>query len=168
MRLILSLAVWFILIGGLAAYMHTRDTVEEVREFQQTKAKGVFSIEVSASFEPAPDPFALRPEREEKASTILVHLNGKEILKRTELITSGEPLRVDGVKGLVEGLNEFYIEANPPLQSAVRSHALRVRFFRDGQLIAERSFWSEEGSRIATTFSLKIEREKPAEENHAH
>ena len=125
---------------------------------------------VTTSFAVEPDPFALQSDAGEKPHALLVKLNGREILKRTESFPGGTPVQTDHVEGIVEGLNELYVEANPPLDQAGRSHAVRVRVLRDGRPVLERSFWSEPGARIATTFALSVEKTDRAkrEENHDH
>ena len=78
------------------------------------------------------------------------------MLARTGKVEAGAQHRVESVPGVVEGENEFYFDANPNDDMLQRSCAVRVRIFRDGEAVADHSLWSEPGTKLATTFSLKV------------
>jgi hypothetical protein len=169
MRPLLAIAVWVVLIGGLSWYMQTRQEVAAVQSFQPTALETKLTMEVNSSFAMEPDPFALQVDERDQAVALLVRLNGRDVLKRTEKLADGSWIVVDNVQGLVEGRNEFYVEAYPMLKEASQAHAVRIRVKREDQTIAERTLWSEPGSRIAATFSLEIEPTKPLQDNdHGH
>jgi hypothetical protein len=166
MRPATAILIWIVLIGGLATYMHSREHSRSTASYELHHAKGVYALEITTTFPVEPDPFALRTDKGE-APALFVMLNGKEILRRTDRVEAGVPIRVDPVPGLVEGGNEFYLEANPPLESANLSYAVRVKLLRDGQPIMERSAWSEPGSKIAATFHVQVET-REQEKEHSH
>jgi hypothetical protein len=167
MRLVIAACIWLVLVGGLFTYMHERDTVGVAEQYQPRRAVASYAIEITPTFSAEPDPFTLQSETGRKASAIILRLNGKEIPNLPENAEQGSPIFVNNVQGLVEGLNEFYLEAAPPVATGDRIHAIRVRVLRDGLPVAERSFWSGAGSKIAVTFPLEIELE-PQEKGHPH
>ncbi|MFH1116051.1 MAG: hypothetical protein V1792_19225 [Pseudomonadota bacterium] len=166
MRPALAVIIWVLLIGGLAVYMQSRETASVGAAYKLHGAEGVFALRITTTFAAEPDPFALQTERNE-APALLVKLNGSEILRITDRVDAGTPIEVKPVPGLIDGRNEFYLEANPPLGSANLSYAVRVQLFRDGQLITERSLWSEPGARIASTVLISVTKE-PASEDNPH
>lgn len=169
MRPLLAAAIWIILVGGLAAYMHGRDQALGIPEFRQTSASGDFALEATTSFAVEPDPFALQVDEATKPPALVVKLNGKSVLLITERLEAGTPIVAEKVGGIVEGPNELYVEANPPLEMAGKSHAIRVRLLRGGHTIAEKSFWSEPGSKIATTFTVNVgPAQAVPEDDHGH
>lgn len=169
MRPLLAIAVWVILVGGLSWYMQTRQEVAAVQSFQPTALETRLTLEITPSFAMEPDPFALQVDERDRAVALLVRLNGRDVLKKTEKLTDGSRIVVDDIQGLVEGRSEFYVEAYPLLSEASQSHAVRIRVKREGQTIAERTLWSEPGSRIAATFSLEIRSNRPSQDDdHGH
>jgi len=166
MRPALAILIWIVVIGGLAAYMHSREEVRTATSYHLQQAGGVFALEVTTTFPVEPDPFALQTGQGE-APALLMLLNGKEVLRRVDRVEAGVPIRVEPVAGLVQGRNEFYLEANPPLGLANLSYAVRVRLLRDGQPVMERSAWSEPGSKVAVTFQVDVG-VQPRMEGHSH
>jgi hypothetical protein len=131
-------------------------------------AQGHYALEITTTFAVEPDPFALQTEGGEQKPALLVRLADKEILRVTERLESGVPIGVEPLTELTEGTNEIYLEASAPLEQAGKSHAVRVRVLRDGQTVAERSFWSGSDGRVADTmrFVAAIPRDK--DEGHGH
>jgi hypothetical protein len=156
-RLVITAVIWVALLGGLSLYMHGREPAVAVEEFTFREAEGSYSIDVTTGFAVEPDPFALQAEEGAQPAALTVQVNGEQILRETERVPQGAPIRVEDVTGLIAGVNEFYVEANPPLDASQQAHALRIRVLRDGTPLAERTFWSEPGGRIAETFELTVE-----------
>jgi hypothetical protein len=68
--------------------------------------------------------------------------------------------------GLVEGTNEIYLEASPPIEQVGKSQAVRVQILRDGQTVAEQTFWSAPGGKVADTLRFELGIVREAEEDH--
>ena len=169
MRIVLVVLIWVVLAGGLALYMHNRTAVQSAPEMELHAARGEFALEVTTTFPLEPDPFALRSDGNEDAPALVVRVNGREVLRRTERVEPGAPIRVEPFTGLGQGDNELYVEANPPLDIAGRSQAVRVRVLQDSTVIADRSFWSDQGNRIAAAFPVHIDRRETEErDSHGH
>jgi hypothetical protein len=164
-RPILAVLIWIVLIGGLTGYMQSREIVPAGSSYEQHKAKGLFSLQITTTFPVEPDPFALQIE-EAEASALLVKLNGKEILRRTEKVEAGVPIRIEPVPGLVAGGNEFYLEANPPVGLDRLSCAVRVQLLQGPAVIADTTLWSDPGARIASTFQVAVESAGIEEDHH--
>lgn len=168
MRLVVAALIWVVLIGGLAAYMtHRNHRTGKTLSHTMAEAPGTFALEVTPTFDLEPDPFALQTKGSGPAHALLVKVNGAEILKRSDRIQRGVPIVFEPVPSLSVGTNEVYLEANPPVGEANRAMAVRVRILRDGKTLADRSFWSDMGSKVSTTFDVKIEPETGTEE-HSH
>jgi len=165
MRILLAILIWAAFVGGTALYLQRRaSVVKGLKEFVRAKAAGVYAVEITATFLVEPDVFSL-----DKFS-LLLKLDGKPLLERKDRVEPGAALRIEPVPGIVAGENEFYFEANPLDDQLNQAHAVRVRIFRDGASIAEHSLWSDPGTKLATTFRLKV---APADgehkdHNHAH
>lgn len=169
MRIVLALLIWVVLAGGLALYMHNRSTVQSAPEMVLHAAHGEFAVEVTTTFPLEPDPFALRSDGNEDASALVVRVNGREVLRRTERVEPGAPIVVERITGLAQGDNEFYVEATPPLNMVGRSQAVRVRVLQDSSVIADHSLWSDQGNRIAAVFPVHIDRPETKERgSHGH
>jgi hypothetical protein len=76
------------------------------------------------------------------------------------------PLRIEPLLGLVEGTNEIYLEASPPIEQVGKSQAVRVQILRDGQTVAEQTFWSAPGGKVADTLRFELGIVREAEEDH--
>lgn len=169
MRPMVAVLIWVVLVGGFTLYVNTREPVKTVQAIGHRTAEGAYALEITPSFAAEPDPFALRADRETEAPAVVLMVNGKEVLRIVQRIEPGIPIRVEPVPGLVQGDNEFSIEANPPLTATRMAHAVRVRLLHDERTIAERSFWSEPGSRIAETFQINVIAEpRVGEHNRGH
>lgn len=169
MRPILAIIIWLVLIGGLSAYMHGREEIHRATSYEVRKLTEDFALEVTTTFDVEPDPFALRTDTQASAPALLVRVNGQEALRRSDRVDRGIPQRLEPVPGLIQGRNEIYLEANPPLDQAGHSLAVRVRVFRGDQPVADQSLWSDQGSSIAATFPVDIQPEKlPEPIPHGH
>jgi hypothetical protein len=168
-RPILAILVWILILGGVAGYLQTRDDRRAVAEFRPTAAAGHFTLEFVSTTELEPDPFAVRAFPDEKPTSLILKVNGEQVLAKNGNLEPGTPLRLENVQGLTEGQNELYLEANPPLESAGRAHAYRITIKRDGGTIAEETLWSEPGLRLATSLSLNIPpADREAKTDHGH
>lgn len=147
MRFFLVLIIWIAFVGGVSLYVAKREAVQPVAEPKVAPAGSNFALEVTTSFDVAPDPFALE---ETDPAGIVIRGGGRDLARRDRL-EAGTTLRIEPVPGLIEGRNELYVEASPPLSEANRPHALRVRVLRGGAVVAERIVWAEPGSRVAST-----------------
>jgi hypothetical protein len=160
MRVIVApLLIWIIGMGGLSLYMHTREVAHadkntEVNE--RSGPEGTFGLDITLSFTAQPDSFEVKTHETDKLTSLVVRLNGKEILHRYDEVAAGIPVPVKPVKGLVDGVNEFYVESSPPSGEAPRAQAVRLRCFRDGKELTEHTYWTEVCTNISATFSINL------------
>ncbi|MCA1960149.1 MAG: hypothetical protein LDL33_05080 [Desulfomonile sp.] len=169
MRPALTLLLWVVLVGGLAVYMNQRTAVQNAPHIDLHTAGGQFAMEVTTTFPLEPDPFALRNGENDDAQALVVRVNGRDVLRRTERVEAGLPIRVESISGLTQGENEVYVEANPPLDMAGKSQAVRVRVLQDASVIADKSLWSDQGNKIAAAFGVRVETPHPKERDaHGH
>ncbi len=164
---VIPLLIWVIGIGGLSLYMHEREVAraQDIAELMvQRTPEGRFGLDITLSFTAQPDLFGV--DTDEKPTSLLVRLNGKEILRRDDEVAAGIPVLVEPVRGLVEGVNEFYVESSPPSGEAPRAQAVRLRCFRDGKELTEHTNWTEAGPDISATFSINLRTDPQREGSH--
>lgn len=166
-RIPFVILIWALLLGGMAFYMRQRDSRREPVPLAKAtaRAEGRFTIEVTPTFPPVADPFALRTDEDRGDAGLVVRLNGRDLFRGSDAGEPGEVVRLDGVQGFAAGPNEVRVEAYPPEEARDRRHFVQVRVLRNGAPLAEDIFWSEDGA--AVSGSLGIEVPSDAEESHA-
>lgn len=168
MRIVAAILIWVVLVGGVSLYMERREQITPPPEYVRPKAPGIYALDVTASFSVEPDPFAVQLDEKDAPVALLLRMGEKELVRRTEKLEAGSLVAVDPIEGVVVGKNEFYIEANPPTEQLNRSHAVRVRIQRDGETVADRTFWTDPGSKLATAFVLEVAPDVAKEDDHGH
>lgn len=150
-RILFSLVVWAALAGGLWLYMKQRDArpVESPRGRAAVAATDEFALELTPTFTPVPDPFALAGDGE-NAGALSARLRGRDLvgLEAAGAAGAGAPVRVDKLPGVVRGMNEIAVAASPPNEDVSRRNFLQARVFRNGVPVAERTFWADAGARV--------------------
>jgi len=154
-RLVIAAIIWIIFIGGLSVYMQARESLEMAPDKTLQTAMGKFTIQVTTTFAPVPDPFALKTH-EESSSSLTVKLHGVKVLGPDSQTGADRFVFREDLPQLLAGKNEFYVEAYPDLRATDKAGALRVEIMRDGVVLADRTFWSEPGERIAGALSTTV------------
>lgn len=167
-RIPFVILVWALLLGGMTFYMRHRDGRRRAMAAPTARtadrAEGTFSVEVTPTFPVEADPFALRTDADRGDAGLVVLLNGRDLLRRSDGGEPGEVIRLDGVAGFAVGANEVRVEAYPPEEPGDRRHFVQVRVLRNGAPLADDTFWSEGGA--AVTGSLGVEVPSGAEDSH--
>ena len=152
MRPLLALAIVIGILGSVAAYMKFQAAHQVVAEAPQEKAaKASYNLEVTLTFDAAADAFALQD-----ATSLLVTFRGYAILKKTEPVIAGESLKVEDVAGIVEGRNEFFLQATPSDTGGASQHAARVRILQAENVVAEQTMWSPAGEPVQGLLTLEV------------
>ena len=167
MRIVLVIAIWIIMIGGMFLFMNSKESAPSIYDYKYEEVKEAYSLEIVATSPAEPDPFTLQTDESSPMASILVKINGIKALRITEPIDAGEKLTVENVPGLKIGENEFYVEVNPPIESVNKIFAVRVSVNRGYTKIASETLWSPEGLKVADTFTLYI-KEDESSEDHSH
>lgn len=175
MRIVLSLLISAGIVVGLSLFMQSRSDQSAPPDLLTRAVEDVLALEVTATFSAdpdsaEPDPFAPNfgaPEEGGDSSgprrvPIAVEVAGKQ--RRYELsdVEAGIPAVIEPLEGLemgsdeMSGRNELVIEANPPEDVISQAHAVRVRILRDGQPIAEWTFWTERYAPLTEAFELTL------------
>ena len=139
--------------------MHEREVAQPQKNVEmrtQTTPEGSFGLDITLSFTAQPDSFEVKADESKKPTSLLVRLNGKDILRRQDEVAAGIPVLVEPVRGLVDGVNEFYVESSPPSGEPLRAQAVRLRLFRDGKELTEHTYWTEAGANISSAFSINL------------
>lgn len=164
MRFVLAALVWLVMLGGLGLFVAQRDRyafAPQEAPARQLAPGEELSLEITTTFSPQADPFAL--EGDEGGGAPLVVRNAARELFRGEGMEPGIPFRVHPIPGLSEGLNEIFLRAKPPLAESEKNHAVRVRILRDGEVVADQTLWGTGGAGIAGNiiFNLKGPEQNP-------
>ena len=168
MRFILSLIIWFTLVGGLYGYTQIRDQSRMVSIEQQTQvtdATGEYSLRLTPTFSVERDPFALTTEIENTTGFEL-WLNGKRITIDVENLHQGTAMMVEKIPGLIEGGNEIFVKASPPVSGDMDHYAMRVELLENGSVILEETMWSSGGAQVSGTMTVNLGKEEKDEHDH--
>lgn len=156
MRIVLAIAVWVIMVGGLWLYTAKRELPVRIQGPAapvEAVVDGSFSIALTPTFGVAEDPFALNTETTRQAP-IEVRLNGRS-LAAPESIARGETVRLEGVGPILEGLNEVFVKASPPAAEAGLDHGLRVQVLEAGVARAEKTVWADRGALVSGSLQFE-------------
>lgn len=172
MRILLALCIVVVIMGGTALFMAHGPARAGSASLNATApgpletARNVdYALEITPTFDLAPDPFALNTGQEKPAG-LTVSRDGQVILSLDQG-EAGLPVLIEPLEGLAPGMNEFLIIASPPADQA-RAQALRARLLRNGLPLLERTFWSENGEPVTGVFQVDIAAEDPAkDDSHA-
>jgi hypothetical protein len=171
MRPLLAILTTALILGGLQGYFVLRDRFgPKPATSVERPAPGVYSLEITLTFDAGPDPFAL--EASDKTCLEVLFRN-QALLRRTERVTAGEKVVVPAIGGIVAGAdefrgsNEFLIRATPAESRPEMAYAARVRLLRDGAAIAEESLWSDAGGTVeGKLVAVVIDKKAAAHEEH--
>ncbi len=89
------------LVGGYQLFVSTLPQ-PAVTEVGTTVADGDYALGITLSFDARGDAF--------DPTALLVRLDGKTLLEKTETVPAGTPLKIHPVEGLIRGLNELFIQ----------------------------------------------------------
>jgi len=168
MRFLLVIAIWIVIVGGLYGYVTKRDARRlqvKAPVAQDIRVGGNFSIEFTPTFSIEKDPFALTTSGSE-LPPVEIRLNGVALGLETNEIGRGVTQRLSGVSGILEGHNEIYVSASPPVSEDSLEHGIRVKLLQDRAVLVDKTLWSEQGSLVAGTVSFM--HLKQEEEEHDH
>lgn len=152
------------ILGGMALYAnflerlkHQAQAAAAAREtVVAVPATGKFTIEVTLTFDAAPDGF-------DPTSLIVERLGNPSVIlaESTEPIAAGQRTTFE-VEGLAEGENRLYLRATPASGAEDRDLAARIRVFRDPEQnplpLAEKTFWTQSGERAEGPIEVHIPR----------
>lgn len=168
MRFFLVISIWIIIVGGLWGYITQRD----LKRLQivaaspvDLRAAGTFSIQLTPTFSTEADPFALTTT-ETPSSRFQCKLNGSPLSTGEVDLQRGKGIRYEDITGMLQGHNEIYVEASPPLSESNIEHGVRVRLYQDQTLIVDKTVWSSLGAQVSGTVSFSHQPQKEDEHDH--
>ncbi|MHC1724821.1 MAG: hypothetical protein AB9866_02160 [Syntrophobacteraceae bacterium] len=167
-RIAAVLLLWVVVFGGLHLYLKRFEAMRPAAASppRQVESSGSYALEITTTFSVEPDPFALQTDSSGKPAALLIRIGQQEVSTEIPEVDAGIPVRIAPVQGIIPGMNELFVEAVMPLEMSGKSLALRLRLLRDEVPVAEKTFWSEGGNRIAGTFRVKLSEEKNKESHH--
>lgn len=167
MRFLLIAGIWSVFLGGIWLYTSQRDSAVQQAELAppvvDQMVYGPFSLEITTTFDTETDPFALAAES--AATSAIVRLNGQDIVLPETGLHRGSVVRVENISGILEGYNDIYLEASPPLTESVLEHGVRLKIFAKEELLLDRTVWGSSGALVSDSFGFKY---SAAEEGGSH
>jgi hypothetical protein len=162
-RLALVAAIWVLVMGGTALFLRLDTPGAGPRPLlpRPETVTGDHALEITTSFALAPDPFALTADADQ-GRALTVRLSGR-IVHEADAMPPEGVLRISPIPGLLEGANEFHVQATPPADQGDRPevrHALRLRFLRGAEVVAERTFWAARGAPVSGSLHVLLEQEQ--------
>jgi hypothetical protein len=168
-RPLFALFISLLIFGAVAGYLRFSQEVRsalaqrESGKVEEVAAEDVFTLEITLTFDAGGESaFSLEPA---ESTAVLVRFRDRELLRMEEPVPAGTPLRIEEIEGVVEGSNEFYIEAHPASQAIPVAHAVRVRVFRNQAPVAEETLWSEPGLPVRGTVRFDV---RTGADDHEH
>lgn len=167
MRFILTAVIWLVILGGLWSYTRQRAAAEAVVSFDNPgveEVKATYSLLLTPTFSLEPDPFALT-SGDTGGAAVALRVNGVELPLAEESLQRGQTWTMQEVTGLVQGDNEIFIQASPPLAESGLEHGIRIRLLKSGVATVDSTVWSEQGSLVTGSVHFELE---PTRHEHDH
>jgi hypothetical protein len=168
MRFVLTALIWLLMLGGLSLYIYQRDRHAPVpvqAPVTHEVSSQDFILEITPTFSPELDPFALQGDADD-ATSLVVRTAQRELFRAEGGLERGVTVRVQPVRGLVEGRNELYLQAQPPVGEAHRDHAVRVRLVQGNRVVVDETIWGQSGANVTGTVPFTLT--ATAEDAHDH
>lgn len=159
MRIITAIIVWALIFGSVISFQRKNQLQRSIANPvvpETTAASAVYSLAVTPTFKAEPDPFALQTSETETAPALVVRMAGTDLLRVTDYVEAGRPLKIDTLADSKVGLNEIYIEGSPPASRVGQRHAILVELFRNGNWIQQQSIWSTPGSKVTGVIRFEV------------
>ena len=164
MRILFALLLAASILLGTKWFLAANQPAPATRiEVMEQLAAGQFSIELVPMFDAGPDAFSLQAE---EASSIVVELQGENVLNHSAPVATGETVTIENVTGLIEGDNELFVRATPADGSADLVRAMRVRVLRNQLRLAEAWLSSEPGLAVEGTVTVSLSGIESKEHEH--
>jgi hypothetical protein len=165
MRPALAIMVWIVLVGGLYTYMSSRAAIKAPEALEIRASKADYSLEITPTFTAKEDPFALKTQ-EKEVPVFRITLNGALLLELEKGVERGEPIIIENLTGMTQGVNEFHMEASPPSSGKPIAHALRFRLFKGLTPVLEKTVWSAPGERVTGVIRRKATEQEREASDH--
>ncbi len=151
MRVLITLAIVFFLLGGTYAYTRfAANVLPSTGQYSPHFSDQKFSLEISRTFTavPASDEPNARSDRfpDFPAAAIRVLFKGEPILTLEETVDPREPVWLDVIPAVETGLNEIFVFARtePPAKGELA--AMQVQIRSSNRTLAQSTFTSQPGS----------------------
>ncbi len=168
MRFLAVIMIWVVLVGGLSLFVNRQRAEVAGGYVPPAPVSGGYWLEVTPAFSVTPDAFALQSEQE-PAAALTVRLNQGDVLVVRDRLPAGQPLQVKPLSGLVGGLNEFLVKAQPADTQLDQANALRLRLYRESEMVWEQTFWSEPFHPLVATGRVALAAaDASGEDGHGH
>jgi hypothetical protein len=163
MRPLAAILLAILILGCVKAYTLFENSLPSpvVLSNTQDRAAGKFSVDITPTFDAAPDDFALEP------LSVLIQLQGQELFRSQERLPAGNAIVVEDVEGVVEGANSFFIKIAPAESDFTSQRAVRIRVLRDGESVSEETLWSEPGAAVEGIVNVHVAHSHSSEP-HSH
>ncbi len=173
MRPFIVLLFAIAVLGSLYGYLAIAERPIKATEVTDVAATGKFTVKLTIPFDAVASDFDI----DDVGESLSVQLDGKLLLRRTDLVKRGE-ITINNVPGVKLGRNEFVVSAQPQTASnessgfSLEDNAaettpipvpIRIQVFRDDILIGEKTTWNQPGLRLVSTIMVDIKPEFEAD-----
>ena len=168
MRPIFAAATVLVILGGLYLYMSMRSPMRVPPPPVERTAPGVYWMDVTLALRAEPEDFSLEDE-----PTLVVRFGVQELLEKKGIVEPGVPLVIKPISQVVighdkfSGSNEFYVMAMTG-SDLNRAQVVRVRLFRDEDLVSEKTMWSDPGQPVEGILRIEVVDSTASESDHEH
>ena len=152
-RFLFALVLAMLLTGSIALcqYMMTHKVeIQLVRDVHQhgqvlpEDAESQYTLVLIPTFDVREDPFALSTPGEQEGVRLLVRSGQQDLVRWTDNIQRGVPIRVENVTLLNDPV-ELFIETAPSGSDAGSHHALRLQILKNDVVVADETLWTAGG-----------------------
>jgi len=156
MRPLIAIIIAVGILGGVKLFIDS-EPVRQAYDHTQFQAAGAaehYDVELTLTFDAGPDEFSLSSDGD--APSILLQLNGKELLKRTDAVAAEDsPIVMHNGEGVSVGAYEVYVPASPS-EGDFKPRSLRLRILQAGNVVAEETLWPELGAIVQGTLAMEV------------
>lgn len=152
-RPLFVLAIALVTLGSVQALSMFQASLPPAPSFQgiEALATGAFTLDITPTFDCQRDAFGQDP------TSVLVRLQTRDLLRREEACPAGIPLKIPDVTGVAVGKNSFYVRLSAADESWDVERAARIRVYRDGALVAEKTIWSAPGEPVEGVMEIEVQ-----------
>jgi hypothetical protein len=159
MRIVLSIVIWIVFVGGLWSYIHQRELHQGNRPSltaqQLEQSDRVINISLTPTFSAEKDPFALTVDSGD-SQDLTIRVNGKKLNTSSINLERGNAVSLAEIDNILAGKNELYIEVSPPVKDAHLAQALRVEIADGTKKLLDSTIWGQGGALLSGSFFFEI------------
>ncbi|THB75821.1 MAG: hypothetical protein D6B25_10975 [Desulfobulbaceae bacterium] len=169
MRFVLVGLIWLVIVGGLWFYVQNRDARLGKLESTQVvdlRVDRSFSLQITSTFSSEPDPFALSTGDNSGERNLLIKLNGSMLELPPGDLSRGQTVTLTDIQGVLQGNNELFVKASPPVSESMLNHGIRLQLFEGLTGIVDQTVWGDGGALVSGSVSFSYQDQEGDQHDH--